>query len=292
MDKTRIGGLVGGLGGLTVPGIVAAVMGLTAQAIMIALGILPVTLILGVATGAAIGKWIQNRPLPMLPAYKEEHKRLQQTARKVRANLDRLTGVKSARTELDEVLKKDVELRQQATLLKTQIIENSKRSLQWIDHLQGGAQLILQQIRMPGAKRIDGTDWTLEAYRAKLDREVKQLGKLLERAQSSDSHRDLQYAYRNKCVERATLARLEEAIAKIEAELTSIRAGIESILIQTTRLSHVGAAKTSINTSELFTPLQSEIQAFEDALREVLADSVDPFRQQAEEELRQHLRDQ
>lgn len=244
-----------------------------------ALGIVAGATLFCTAVGAGIGRWVQGRLPEMLPAYRKEHQRLREAAKQIRSNLNRIMGDKAPRPELDDILVKDAALRHQATKLKQQIVQMAKRNLRWIDHLRGGLDLFAEQARMPGARNIDKIEWTLRAYRAKVEREVRQLGQRLEEARDSRLSRELQTAYRMKCVEQANLNRMEEAIEQIEGELANIRAGLEAILLQTTRLLNVpsGSAQAA-ETHELFSNLQTEIRAFEDALHEVLSQPVESVR--------------
>jgi hypothetical protein len=243
-----------------------------------ALGIVAGATLFCAAVGAGIGYLAQGRLPEMLPGYRKEHQRLREVSRRIRANLNRIMGDKAPRPELNEILAKDVALRHQATMLKKHIVQMAKRNLRWIDHLRGGLDLAMEQARMPGAKNIDKTEWTLRAYRAKIEREVRQLEQQLERAQAAPLSRELQTAYRMKCVEEANLNRMDEAIEQIEGELARIRSSLDAVLLQTTRLLNIPIttpAQTT-ETSELFSDLQQEIRAFEDALHEVLSHAPTP----------------
>lgn len=283
MNTTKLGAWLGsgiGLVASSVPLIVERVLSQTgATPPGEALGIVAGATLFCTAVGAAIGHWVQGRLPEMLPAYRKEHQRLREAAKQIRSNLNRIMGDKAPRPELDDILVKDAALRHQATKLKQQIVQMAKRNLRWIDHLRGGLDLFAEQARMPGAKNIDKIEWTLRAYRAKVEREVRQLGQRLEEARDSRLSRELQTAYRMKCVEQANLNRMEEVIEQIEGELANIRAGLDAILIQTTRLLNVpsGSAQAA-ETHELFSNLQTEIRAFEDALHEVLSQPVESVR--------------
>lgn len=276
MRITKLGAWLGsgiGLVASSVPFLVERVLaGAGATPPGEALGIVAGATLFCTVVGAGIGRWVQGRLPEMLPAYRKEHQRLREAAKQIRSNLNRIMGDKAPRPELDEILTKDAALRHQATLLKQQIMQMAKRNLRWIDHLRGGLELFAEQARMPGAKIIDKVEWTLRAYHAKVEREVRQLGQRFEEAQDPRLSRELQTAYRMKCVEKANLNRMEEAIEQIEGELVNIRAGLDAILIQTTRLLNVPSDSVqTAETHELFSNLQTEIRAFEDALQEVLS---------------------
>lgn len=271
MSKTVLGGLIGGGVGLLAGAgvaLLAALPGLLLGAVTVG------SMLAGTAVGAGTGFLLAHRLPEMLPPYRAEHNHLRQIAKQISKNLRRLTGTEIARHRLEEVLAKDANLRHQATVLKKTIVEEVHRSLNWLDRLQGGLELLRGYLRSLGSLPLNSIEWTLRAYRVKLDREVRQLGEQLEQVREPNLSQELQTAYRMKWVERSHFMRLQKAIQQIEVELTKIRTSLEAILIQTTHAVHVElpqAIGSPAGTEEALLALHQELKAFEDALPEMLA---------------------
>ncbi|MCS7066777.1 MAG: hypothetical protein NZL85_10980, partial [Fimbriimonadales bacterium] len=228
-------------------------------------GLTQTALVIGglVAGGALVGGLIQfyrQHRLPlMLPHYRREHLRLRQLAQQLRQNLCRLTGVKSSYPELDEILRKDDDLRHRATHLRLQILKEARRGLSWMDHLRAGIEFFGEGFPF-ATGRIDRTEWVWRAYRNKLEREVQQLGRKLERNRDAALEERLIYAYRQKARELASFRQLERALHQLETEMSIIVAGLESLLVETIRLGSMSApAASQISTDHLLEPLRQQL---------------------------------
>jgi len=226
-----------------------------------------------VAGGACAGGLIQyyrQRRLPlMLSHYRREHLRLRQLVQQLRQNLCRLTGVRSSYPELDEILRKDADLRHRATQLRLQILRDARRGLSWVDHLRAGLELFGEGFPF-GTGRIDRSEWLWRAYRMKLEREVQQLGRRLERNRDASLEERLILAYRQKARELASFRQLERTLHQLETEMSIIVAGLESLLVETIRLGSMSAPiATRVSTDQLLEPLRQQLHAFEQAVREM-----------------------
>ncbi len=270
-ERLRTGLVLGGL---------AAAGGLLAVLID-PIGVEPVLFIGGLFTGGlAAGvlldvliDFVRRRRLPhMLPHYRREHLRLRQLAQQLRQNLCRLTGIKSNYPELDEILRRDANLRHRATLLRMEILKEARRGLTWIDHLRAGLGLLGEGYPMTTG-RIDRTEWVWRAYRAKLEREVQHLGRKLERNRNPHLEEQLVFAYRQKARELASFYQLETTLQQLETEMGIIVTGLESMLMKTLQLgTAVGTpAAASVSTDELLEPLRQQLRAFEQAMQEMQA---------------------
>jgi len=238
-------------------------------------GLAHTALIIGglVAGGACAGGLIQfyrQHRLPlMLPHYRREHLRLRQLAQQLRQNLCRLTGVKSSYPELDEILRKDADLRHRATQLRLQILKDARRGLSWVDHLRAGIEFFGEGFPF-ATGRIDRTEWVWRAYRIKLEREVQQMGRRLERNRDAALEERLLFAYRQKARELASFRQLERTLHQLETEMSIIVAGLESLLVETIRLGSLNApAITQVATDQLLEPLRQQLRAFEQAMQEM-----------------------
>jgi hypothetical protein len=227
-----------------------------------------------VGSGALIGGltvYYRQRRLPqMLPHYRREHLRLRQLVQQLRQNLSRLTGVKSSYPELDEILRKDADLRYRATQMRLQILKEARRGLSWIDHLRAGIEFVGEGFPFTTG-RIDRTEWVWRAYRVKLEREVQQLGRKLERNRDATLEERLLFAYRQKARELASFRQLERTLHQLETEISIIVAGLESLLVETIRLGSMSAPTTpaQVSTEQLLEPLRQQLRAFEQAMREM-----------------------
>lgn len=214
--------------------------------------------------GAVAGLlWAKRVPM-MLPHYREEHMRLRQMAQQIRANLQQMTGVKSAYAELDEILAKDADLRQKATKLRLQIERQAKRGLSWQDHLSAALDA-LREGTLGGFKR---SEWVWRAYRAKLERELNAIGRKLELNRDGHLENTLQRAYRQKARELASFQNLERTLQTLENESAMITTSVENLLMETIRLSAAPRSATP-QTDALLEPLRKQIQAYEQALDEI-----------------------
>ncbi|OYT69390.1 MAG: hypothetical protein CFK48_08370 [Armatimonadetes bacterium CP1_7O] len=214
--------------------------------------------------GAVAGLLWAKRVPPMLPHYREEHLRLRQMAQQIRTNLQQMTGVKNAYTELDEILAKDADLRQKATKLRLQIERQAKRGLSWQDHLS----VALDALREGTLGSFKRSEWVWRAYRAKLERELNAIGRKLERNRDEHLENTLQRAYRQKARELASFQNLERTLQTLENESTMIATSVENLLMETIRLSAAPRSATP-QTDALLEPLRKQIQAYEQALEEI-----------------------
>lgn len=235
--------------------------------------VLTVLAITGLATvGGAMGGYLWARRIPkMLPHYREEHLRLRQMTQQIRANLQKMTGVKSAYPELDEILAKDADLRHKATELRLQIEQQAKRGLSWTDHLS----VALDALREGTLGSLKRSEWTWRAYRAKLQRELNALGRKLE--QNNDPHLEnsLQRAYRQKARELASFRNLERTLHTLENESAMISASIENLMMETVRLS-AAPRSAAPRADALLEPLRQQIKAYEQAIDEIYRTPSEP----------------
>lgn len=214
--------------------------------------------------GAVVGLLWAKRVPPMLPHYREEHLRLRQMAQQIRANLQQMTGVKSAYPELDEILAKDADLRQKATKLRLQIERQARRGLSWHDHLSAA----LDALREGTLSSFKRSEWVWRAYRAKLERELNALGRKLEHNRDGHLENTLQRAYRQKARELASFQNLERTLQTLENESAMIITSVENLLMETIRLSAAPRSATP-QADALLEPLRKQIQAYEQALEEI-----------------------
>jgi hypothetical protein len=226
-------------------------------------------LVAGVLLGMLVDLVRRHRLPPMLPHYRREHLRLRQLVQQLRQNLARLTGVKSSYPELEEILRKDADLRYRATQLRLQILKDARRGLTWVDHLRAGIEFVGEGFPF-ATGRIDRTEWVWRAYRVKLEREVQQLGRRLERNRDPLLEERLLYAYRQKARELASFHQLERTLHQLETEMSIIVAGLESLLVETIRLSGMKTSTpTPLSTEHLLEPLRQQLRAFEQAMQEM-----------------------
>lgn len=232
------------------------------------------TLVIGslVVGGAGVGGLIQyyrqHRLPQMLPHYRRDHLRLRQLAQQLRQNLSRLTGIKSSYPELEEILRKDAELRHRATQLRLQILKDSRRGLSWLDYLRAGQEFFGEGFPF-ATGRVDSSEWVWRAYRIKLEREVQQLGRKLERNRDASLEERLIFAYRQKARELASFRQLERTLHQLETEMRIIVAGLENLLVETLRLGSMSASTAQVSTDRLLEPLRQQLQAFEQAMQEM-----------------------
>lgn len=228
--------------------------------------VLTVLVITGLATlSGAVGGYLWARRIPkMLPHYREEHMRLRQMTHQIRTNLQKMTGVKSAYPELDEILDKDADLRHKATELRLQIEQQARRGLSWTDHLS----VALDALREGTLGSFKRSEWTWRAYRAKLQRELNALGRKLEHNHDPHMENTLQRAYRQKARELASFRNLERTLHTLENESAVIAASIENLMMETVRLS-AAPRSAAPRADALLEPLRQQIQAYEQAIDEI-----------------------
>lgn len=226
------------------------------------LGVVGLSGSIGAGLGALWGRWRDRRE--MLPFYRKEHLRLCQVAQQIRSNLQRMTGTRSVYPELDEILRKDAELRKQASRLRRTIEREARRGLSWLDHLVVASKAIYEGLSGGGFRRID---WAWRAYRARLERELNALGRKLERNRDPLLENSLNRAYRQKARELASFLQLERTLQTLENECTTLATGLESLLVETIRLS-TAPYPLAIHTEQLLEPLREQLTAFEQALKE------------------------
>jgi len=223
----------------------------------------------GALIGGLIAYYRQHRLPHMLPHYRREHLRLRQLVQQLCQNLTRLTGIKSSYPELDEILRKDADLRYRATQLRLQILKDAQRGLTWVDRLRAGIEFVGEGFPF-ATGRIDRTDWVWRAYRIKLEREVQQLGRRLERNRDATLEERLLFAYRQKARELASFRQLERTLHQLETEMSIIVAGLESLLVETIRLSSLKTpTPAQLSTEQLLEPLRQQLRAFEQAMQEM-----------------------
>lgn len=237
---------------------------------------------LGTLGGAAWGVYWARRVPPMLPHYREEHQRLRQMTQQIRANLQQMTGVKSAYPELDEILAKDADLRHKATRLRLQIERQARRGLSWQDHLA----VAWDALREGSLGSFRRSDWIWRAYRAKLERELNAIGRKLEYNRDAHLENTLQRAYRQKARELASFRNLERTLQTLENESAMITTSIENLLMETIRLSTAPRNATP-HTDALLEPLRQQIRAYEQAIDEIYrtpseADEAETIRLQSQ----------
>lgn len=235
--------------------------------------VLIVLAITGAATlGGALGGFFWARRIPkMLPHYREEHLRLRQMTQQIRANLQKMTGVRSAYPELDEILAKDADLRQKATQLRLQIEQQAKRGLSWLDHLS----VAMDALREGALGTLKRSEWTWRAYRAKLERELNALGRRLEHNHDAHLENTLQRAYRQKARELASFRNLERTLQTLESESATIAASIENLMMETVRLS-AAPRSAAPRADALLEPLRQQIKAYEQAIDEIYRTPSEP----------------
>lgn len=215
--------------------------------------------------GGAVGGWLwAKRTPPMLPHYREQHLRLRQMAQQIRANLQQITGIKSAYPELDEIVAKDADLRYKATRLRRQIEQQARRGLSWQDHLSAA----FDALREGALGSLNRSEWTWRAYRAKLERELNALGRKLEQNHDPSMENTLQRAYRQKARELASFRNLERTLQTLENESAMITASVENLLMETIRLS-AAPRSAAPRTDLLLEPLREQIRAYEQAIDEI-----------------------
>mgnify|MGYP000446678821 FL=1 len=223
----------------------------------------------GALIGGLIAYYRQHRLPHMLPHYRREHLRLRQLVQQLCQNLTRLTGIKSSYPELDEILRKDADLRYRATQLRLQILKDAQRGLTWVDRLRAGIEFVGEGFPF-ATGRIDRTEWVWRAYRIKLEREVQQLGRRLERNRDATLEERLLFAYRQKARELASFRQLERTLHQLETEMSIIVAGLESLLVETIRLSSLKTpTPAQLSTEQLLEPLRQQLRAFELAMQEM-----------------------
>lgn len=218
----------------------------------------------GMLIGAGAGfLWARRLP-PMLPKYREEHLRLRKLAKQIQVNLERMTGLKSSPHELEAILQKDADLRARATRLRQQIQLEARHRLSWMDHLSAGLELLRGGASLGS---LQGIDWTWIAYRRKLYRELHSLGRQLERNRDPHLEEALNRTYRQKARQVASFEQLERTLRAIENEMTLIASGLDSLMIETTRLSTT-SLRTSPSIDALLQPLREQLEAYERAVAE------------------------
>ncbi len=214
--------------------------------------------------GAGVAYWRAKRVPTMLPHHRAQHQRLREMVQQIRANLNQMTGLRSTYPELDEVLKKDAELRHRASRLHAQIMRQAQRELSWVDHLTTAWEVW----REGGLSGVSRTEWAWRAYRAKMERELNALGRRVERNRDPHLEATLTNAYRQKARELASFRNLERTLQTLENESTVIVTSVESLLVETIRLSSAPPSTTP-QLDTLLSPLREQISAFEQAIDEL-----------------------
>ncbi len=227
--------------------------------------------VLGGIIGGLWGWWNRRREAYMLPFYRKEHLRLRQIAQQIRSNLQRMAGIRGAYPELDEILRKDAELRCQASRLRVTIEREARRGLSWLDHLAVASEALYEGLSGGSFRRVD---WAWRAYRAKLERELNALGRRLERNRDPLLESSLNRAYRQKARELASFQQLERTLQTLENECATIATGLESLLVETIRLS-TAPHPIAIPAENLLEPLRQQLTAFEQALKEAYQPTPD-----------------
>lgn len=242
------------------------------------------TTLLGVGVGLWGAHLINRRFPPMLPFHRKAHNQLRATARRVRENLRRMTGLNNSHPEMDAALKLDAQLRVQASELRLQMEARARSELNWGDYIaaavatvrEGGWRellaVILDTIKeqsdsgsLPGSTR---SEWILEAYRNKLRYEIEQIEKKQARAPSDAARNALQHARAAKERELESFHVSEHAMHELESASAAIVAQIEHLYTETIRLQaqpHSAAQRVD----SLLLPLRQQIEAYEQAVEEV-----------------------
>lgn len=259
MLRVGLGALLGAAAGVFAA-FVKLLLGDAEGALVIFLALTGLGALLGVG-GALLRAW---RTPSMLPHYREQHRRLRQMAQQIRANLQRMTGIKGAYPELDEILAKDADLRHKATQLRHQIEGQARRGLSWQDHLS----VVFDALREGTLGSFNRSEWTWRAYRAKLERELNALGRKLDQNHDPSMENTLQRAYRQKARELASFRNLERTLHTLEHESLMIAASVENLLMETIRLS-AAPRSAALSTEQLLHPLREQIRAYEQAIDEI-----------------------
>ncbi len=266
MLRVLLWALIGALGGFAGGLVLLAILdGLGAYISMsTSMTTLTFSTIGGLFAGGVGGYYLAHRLPPMLPMYRQEHLRLRKLAKQIQANLERLMGAKVSAHELETILRRDAELRAQASRLRKQIHAEARRRLSWMDHLSAGIELLREGARTGSLQPID---WTWVAYRRKLYRELHSLGNRLERNHDPHLEEALTRTYRQKAREVASFEQLERTLKVLENEMTLISSGLDSLLMESTRLSTT-APNALPSVEELLKPLRSQLEAYERAVSE------------------------
>lgn len=259
MLRVGLGALLGAAAGVFAA-FVKLLLGDAEGALVIFLALTGLGALLGVGS-ALLRAW---RTPSMLPHYREQHRRLRQMAQQIRANLQRMTGIKGAYPELDEILAKDADLRHKATQLRQQIEGQARRGLSWQDHLS----VAFEALREGTLGSFNRSEWTWRAYRAKLERELNALGRKLDQNHDPSMENTLQRAYRQKARELASFRNLERTLHTLEHESLMIAASVENLLMETIRLS-AAPRSAALSTEQLLQPLREQIRAYEQAIDEI-----------------------
>ncbi|MCX7993779.1 MAG: hypothetical protein N2651_08945 [Fimbriimonadales bacterium] len=277
-----------------VGGVVGFLLGLLPPIILNwSVGVLFATIALGIALGAGVGFWlgqlINRRFPPMLPFHAREHKRLRETAQRVRQNLRRLTGLKREYPELDTILKHDAQLRVQASELRLQMDAKVRAALHWGDYLSGAIDtlrtggwrellsVIVDSIKEQSEGEASPTntrsEWIWGVYHAKIQREVMQIQEKQTRAHSDTERDALRHARAAKERELQSFQTIERALREIESASAAIVAQMEHLYTETVRLSaqpHHAAQRVE----ELLQPMCQQVEAYEQAVSELQSISV------------------
>lgn len=260
MLRVRLGALLGAVAGVFAAFGTLFLDADAGTALVIFLALTGLGALLG-AGSALLRAW---RTPSMLPHYREQHRRLRQMAQQIRANLQRMTGIKGAYPELDEILAKDADLRHKATQLRQQIEGQARRGLSWQDHLS----VVFDALREGTLGSFNRSEWTWRAYRAKLERELNALGRKLDKNHDPLMDSTLQRAYRQKARELASFRNLERTLHTLEHESLMIAASVENLLMETIRLS-AAPRSAALSTEQLLHPLREQIRAYEQAIDEI-----------------------
>ncbi len=267
MVRVLVGALLGTAGGVIAS--VLILLGLLLMGNPASLGttllVVGGSLLGGMLIGAGAGFFWTRRLPPMLPKYREEHLRLRKLVKQIQANLEKIMGLKTSLHELEAILQKDAELRARATRLRQQIWHEARRRLTWMDHLSAGLDLFRESASLESSSI---TDWTWIAYRRKLYRELHSLERQLKRNRDPQLEEALARTYRQKAREVASFEQLERTLKTIENEMTLIASGLDSLMIETTRLSTT-PLHPSPSIDALLQPLREQLEAYERAVAEV-----------------------
>lgn len=255
-----IGGVIGLFAGVSIA--LAAGIGLLWGALL-SLG-----LALSLAgIGGGIGYAIANRLPPMLPAYRSEHDKLRQTAKRVRKTLKKIQMGEDGGRTLDLILNKDAELRHRASKLKEAIAALAHENLGWSDRIVGGIDVLSGAMNQRPGKRLTKIDWEIQSYRAKLEREADRLDKETRKTTDLRAKTELESALAMKQKEKTAFEQIDGAVQFIEAQLARNRASLEAVHGRATRLIHLDAPLPTAQ-QDLAQELDEQLHAYERALEE------------------------
>jgi hypothetical protein len=186
----------------------------------------------------------------MLFAYRAGHDEMRYLIRDLRKDLKSL-GDWATMKLLDDILAKDAQLRLSATAL-------------WMR---------LARVAGSGGKWTPALDQHAAAYRRRLEQDIASLESRLASTTDEGLRRELADSARIQRSGLDTFTRVQTAIQRIEAQLHKNRTALETIMLKVAHTTHLEQQLTQRLSPDVSTSLSSlydEINAFDDALREIL----------------------